>query len=56
MSAHFIAFWNLENLFAPENHSGREPWLARRMKKDLAGWTVTLFNTKIDQQIGRAHV
>ena len=51
MSAHFIAFWNLENLFAPENHSDREPWLARRMKKDLAGWTVTLFNTKIDQLV-----
>lgn len=51
MSAHFIAFWNLENLFAPEDHPGREPWLARRMKRDLTGWTVTLFNTKIGQLV-----
>lgn len=35
----YFAFWNLENLFAPEGHADREPWLARRVARDLAGWT-----------------
>jgi endonuclease/exonuclease/phosphatase family metal-dependent hydrolase len=50
MPNHFIAFWNLENLFAPEGFANREPWIARQMKADLKGWTQTLFDTKIDQQ------
>lgn len=28
---HFIAFWNLENLFAPEGYPNREPWIAQRL-------------------------
>jgi hypothetical protein len=46
---HFIAFWNVENLFAPEGFAGREDWLAKQLKNDLAGWTEALFNTKINQ-------
>lgn len=49
MPSHFVAFWNLENLFAPEGHPGREPWIAQRLASDLAGWTQALFDTKIDQ-------
>ena len=49
MHNHFIAFWNLENLFAPEGFQGREPWLEKRLAKDLEGWTQTLFDTKIKQ-------
>lgn len=48
MSLH-IAFWNLENLFAPQNFPEREPWLAKAMADDLKGWTKTLFNKKIAQ-------
>lgn len=49
MPNHFISFWNLENLFAPDGHPGREPWLANEIAGDLAGWTQTLFDTKISQ-------
>jgi predicted extracellular nuclease len=44
-----IAFWNLENLFAPEGHPGREPWLAKALQKELSGWTETLFRRKVAQ-------
>lgn len=44
-----IAFWNLENLFAPQNFPDREPWLAKAMASDLKGWTKSLFNKKIAQ-------
>ena len=49
MPNHFVAFWNLENLFAPEVHPGREPWLAKRLAADLNGWTQALFAAKIEQ-------
>lgn len=49
MTEHHIAFWNVENLFGPENHPPRIDWVARRMANDLAGWTEALYNTKQDQ-------
>ena len=49
MPNHFVAFWNLENLFAPEGHPSREPWIAQRLASDLNGWTQALFDAKIDQ-------
>lgn len=49
MTDHFIAFWNLENLFAPEGHPDREPWLAKQLAHELEGWSETLFLTKINQ-------
>ncbi|HSF82601.1 MAG TPA: endonuclease/exonuclease/phosphatase family protein [Anaerolineales bacterium] len=49
MVNHFLAFWNLENLFAPEGHPDREPWLARQLASELSGWTQALFDTKISQ-------
>lgn len=49
MPNHFVAFWNLENLFAPEGFAGREPWLAQKLASDLSGWTQALFDTKISQ-------
>ena len=49
MVAHYIAFWNVENLFAPENHPGRIPWIAKRVEKDLKGWTGALYQTKLQQ-------
>ena len=44
-----VAFWNLENLFAPENFPDREPWIAEAVASDLRGWTQALFNRKIAQ-------
>jgi endonuclease/exonuclease/phosphatase family metal-dependent hydrolase len=49
MSRYFLAFWNLENLFAPEGFPEREPWIAEAMKADLKGWTTELFERKIGQ-------
>lgn len=49
MPSHFIAFWNLENLFAPEGFREREPWLADALASDLEGWTEKLFERKIEQ-------
>ena len=44
-----VAFWNLENLFAPEGFAGREPWIAKAVSKDLSGWTQALFDRKVAQ-------
>ena len=49
MVYHFVAFWNLENLFAPEGFLDREPWIAQQLAADLKGWTQALFDTKIKQ-------
>lgn len=49
MSRYHIAFWNLENLFAPEGFAGREPWLAAKVGADLEGWSDELFSRKIGQ-------
>lgn len=44
-----IGFWNLENLFAPENFPEREPWIATTVASDLTGWTEALFRRKVSQ-------
>jgi len=49
MNTYFVAFWNLENLFAPEGFPDREPWIAEAVGRDLAGWTEALFARKIDR-------
>lgn len=49
MSRHHVAFWNLENLFAPEGHPDRESWIAEAVGRDLVGWTQALFDRKIAQ-------
>ena len=49
MAQYYLAFWNLENLFAPEGFAGREPWIAKAVGPDLRGWTDTLFSRKISQ-------
>lgn len=49
MNSYFVAFWNLENLFAPEGFAGRAPWLAAAVAKDLSGWTEALFERKVGQ-------
>lgn len=49
MADHLIAFWNVENLFGPENHPPRIDWVAKRMAADLAGWTEALYKRKLNQ-------
>ena len=46
---YLTAFWNLENLFAPEGFPDRVPWIADAVGKDLAGWTPALFERKVGQ-------
>lgn len=43
---HFIAFWNLENLFDTEN-AARSEGLAKRLAKDLRGWSAAVLDRKI---------
>ena len=47
--SYLVAFWNLENLFAPEGFPERPQWLADAVRKDLTGWTPALFARKVDQ-------
>lgn len=44
-----FAFWNLENLFAPENFPKREPRIASAINSSLRGWSEALFAQKIQQ-------
>ena len=44
-----IAFWNVENIFGPENHPDRIPWVADEVRSDLRGWTPGLYQRKLDQ-------
>ena len=48
-SSYYVAFWNLENLFAPEGFPEREPWIERAVGRDLRGWSEAVFGRKIHQ-------
>lgn len=49
MSDYFIAFWNLENLFGPEDHPHRIDWVKKDLKDSLKGWTSALYQRKLSQ-------
>lgn len=49
MPDYLVAFWNVENLFAPEDHPQRPAWLQKRVGGDLEGWDEALFTRKIGQ-------
>jgi endonuclease/exonuclease/phosphatase family metal-dependent hydrolase len=46
---YFIAFWNVENLFAPQNFPDRSEKIKRAIGGDLRGWTTELFKRKVSQ-------
>ena len=46
-TSHFIAWWNLENLFDVENDPLRIPWLQKELKNYLKGWTKEVLDKKI---------
>lgn len=48
---YLVAFWNLENFFAPEAYAGRELWVAKAMQKELSGWSDALFKRKVVQLV-----
>lgn len=41
-----IGFWNLENLFGPEDHAHRIDWVASDVGSDLAGWDQAMYDRK----------
>lgn len=46
---HLIAFWNVENLFGPEDHPHRIDWVKSDVGRDLDGWSKEIYNTKLGQ-------
>lgn len=49
MPDHSICFWNVENLFGPEDHPHRIEWIKTRVAKDLTGWTPELYALKVER-------
>jgi len=49
MKDHLVAFWNLENLFAPSGYADRIDWVEKQVRSDLAGWTAALYQRKLTQ-------
>jgi hypothetical protein len=49
MPEHYIAFWNLENLFDVDRSPGRPEWLQRQLRSELAGWDEAVLGRKISQ-------
>lgn len=48
MPAHFISWWNLENLFDIEHSPDRPDWLAKRLKNELKGWNASVLEKKLN--------
>ena len=49
MNQHFIAWWNLENLFDVDGSPRRPDYLASTLANELKGWTVDVLAKKIAQ-------
>ena len=49
MNNHYLAWWNVENLFSMKNDPDRSEKLERTLGKELDGWTATVLNKKLGQ-------
>lgn len=49
MTQHYLAWWNVENLFNAKNDPDRSEKLERALGKELNGWTASVLNKKLDQ-------
>lgn len=49
MKKHYLAWWNVENLFSIKNDPDRSEKLERSLGKELKGWTKTVLNKKLKQ-------
>ncbi len=47
MPEHFIAFWNVENLFDVENSPDRPDYLQTQLAGELEGWSASVLSAKI---------
>ena len=49
MAEHFIAWWNLENLFDIQRSQDRPVWLKKSLARELNGWNASVLNRKLSQ-------
>ncbi|NIP73120.1 MAG: endonuclease/exonuclease/phosphatase [Gammaproteobacteria bacterium] len=49
MTEHYVAFWNLENLFDVENSPRRSEKLQRTLARELDGWSQAVLDRKVNQ-------
>lgn len=49
MKTHYIAFWNVENLFDTEDSQARPEWLKKELANELKGWNSEILDRKIEQ-------
>lgn len=49
MTEHYIAWWNVENLFDTSTSSTRPAWLQSKLKSELKGWTAAVLEKKCNQ-------
>jgi len=49
MNEYFVAWWNVENLFSPEDYPDRSDKLKRTLGNELKGWTEDVLNKKLAQ-------
>lgn len=49
MKTHYVAFWNVENLFDTVDSPVRPEWLQKKLAKELAGWDGAVLDRKIEQ-------
>jgi hypothetical protein len=46
---HYVAWWNVENLFDLSSSTHRPPTLKKRLKSELKGWTALVLKAKVRQ-------
>ena len=49
MTDHYMAWWNVENLFDLENSPLRPTTLAKKLESELKGWDASVLESKLDQ-------
>ena len=49
MTEHYIAWWNVENLFDTSSSATRPEWLQKKLASELKGWTATVLQKKCSQ-------
>jgi predicted extracellular nuclease len=47
MNTHYLAWWNVENLFSVKNDPDRSEKLERALGSELDGWTASVLNKKL---------
>ena len=48
MKAHYVTWWNVENLFDEKTSPRRPEWLEKKLNRELKGWTSEVLVQKIE--------